>query len=76
MEEVDHFIDLIAYKRKEHGLTLGQVAIIVDCSKTQIHDLEKKKTRNPSLKLALKLSVLFDINLNKLTCNNQQVDLK
>ena len=66
MCEIDNFISQIKTKRKEQGMSLNAVAIIVDHSKTHIWELESGTTKNPSLKLALRLSVLFDINLHDL----------
>ena len=61
---VDNFIGLMKSKRIEQDMSLNDVAVIVDHSKTHIWDLENGVTSNPSFSLVLKLSVLFDINLN------------
>ena len=64
MSKTDSFIKIVKDKRKEQNMSLNDVAVIVDHSKTHIWELENGVTNNPSFKLALKLSVLFDINLN------------
>ncbi len=65
MSKVIKFLSLIKEKRKESGMTLNDVAVIVDCSKTHIWELENKRS-SPSLTLSIKLATLFNINLNEL----------
>ncbi len=60
----DNLIKIITAKRKEQKMSLNDVAVIVDHSKTHIWELENGVTNNPSFRLVLKLSVLFDIDLN------------
>lgn len=66
MDEIDNFLSLIKKKRAEFNMTIEDVAIIADCSKSYIWDLENKVIKNPSLKTALTLSVLFNIDLHEL----------
>ncbi len=65
MSKVIKFLSLIKEKRKEAYMTLDDVAVIVDGSKTHIWELENKPS-NPSLALSLKLATLFNIKLDEL----------
>jgi predicted transcriptional regulator len=64
-DKVSMFLTLIKERRLECEMSLQDVATIVNYSKPQIWDLEQKHSM-PGLEVSLKLSVLFDIDMNKL----------
>ena len=63
---IDHMSEFIAQRRAALGLSLQDVADRAGCTKSHIWEIEKGRTRNPTIGLALALCSALDCGLNSL----------
>lgn len=59
--------DLLRKYRKEKGCTLQDVADAVGCSPSYLHRLENSDRKNPSINMAAKLAMFYDVDVSLLT---------
>lgn len=61
-----HMAGFIATRRKELGLSLDEVARRAGCTKSHVWELEKGRTANPTIGIALALCDALQCSLNSL----------